>query len=617
MSKFYQTMLRAVREAKPDGQLMVIPIDIERNPELRSALSPSLHAPFEFESLMLNSGLEPQTFAETDGLHLLKSRRLAMNAPLAAKRVQTNIDQNETVDTFYHQADTVGELFSHQVSWAHFAQLSTELQKQTQFGKGSAEILRLQQLTPAGTWNRIRFLESLKHQDSMMMFDGGWMIPLGQEQEIEGLINVFRSLPRSKFRDIQLSEAFRPFESASPPVTIRQLSDELNTHVYAINTSPWPVTVRLNSSEAKLFRLQVIPGSAGSISTAALQSDDHGKIEWKLPPYSLWAARCSDNSVRFNEYEFELPDAAADRLRRKIYSLRTKLAEAQKAAPIPVIENPDFELFGHASLNNWDFGQQATAKIRLDVQQAHQGRVSLRMSNQETQPVWIRSNTIPVPETGRLSISAWVRMGEDGQQPPLRLAIEGQVGELNYYRFGAIGSLSPNPQANQLTSQWQRFAVHFDDLPPNVTNLRVGFDLMGQGSVNIDQVEVYDRWLDENDAKAITQRIASCNPLLANQQTFESCRQLLNGYWLRFLDENFATPGTEPSTNEQRSEAVPGAVSPTANLRDNRESQNIVQEIGSGSGDQNGQSNSVGDRTADGRQKSIFRRFRKPRKSNR
>jgi hypothetical protein len=62
---------------------------------------------------------------------------------------------------------------------------------------------------------------------------------------------------------------------------------------------------------------------------------------------------------------------------------------------------------------------------------------------------------------------------------------------------------------------------------------------MGKGNVQLDQVEVFDRWFDKNDTKVITQRLASCGPLLANQATFESCRLLLNGYWLQFLDEHF------------------------------------------------------------------------------
>jgi len=167
------------------------------------------------------------------------------------------------------------------------------------------------------------------------------------------------------------------------------------------------------------------------------------------------------------------------------------------------------------------------------------GPGSLIMNSLDQTPVWIRSNTFDGPETGRLSISVWLRTDDPQKQPPLRLAIEGKSGSDSYYRFGSVGSLSPDSASNQIQSKWKRFAVHFDDLPADgLSNVRVGFDLMGPGSVNIDHVQVFDRWFDENDAKAITQILASTGPLLSNQETFESCRQLLSGYWTRFLDRH-------------------------------------------------------------------------------
>jgi hypothetical protein len=187
------------------------------------------------------------------------------------------------------------------------------------------------------------------------------------------------------------------------------------------------------------------------------------------------------------------------------------------------------------------------------------------MHNRTAQPMWIRSHAIPVPETGRLSVSVWLRSAKSDQQPPLRIAIEAQQGDQSYYRFGSIGSLSPTPQLNQISSQWQRFAVHFDDLPPErLTNLKIGFDLMGPGEIEIDQIEIYDRWFDELDAKAITQRLASCGPLLATPATWESSRLLLSGYWLQFLDNYFrdqaavetaAQPANDTESNAEQDDS--------------------------------------------------------------
>jgi len=67
---------------------------------------------------------------------------------------------------------------------------------------------------------------------------------------------------------------------------------------------------------------------------------------------------------------------------------------------------------------------------------------------------------------------------------------------------------------------------------------------MGPGEVLIDNVQVYDRWFDENDAKAITQILASAGTLLSKPETIDSCRRLLDGYWVQFLDLYIETGST-------------------------------------------------------------------------
>ena len=113
-----------------------------------------------------------------------------------------------------------------------------------------------------------------------------------------------------------------------------------------------------------------------------------------------------------------------------------------------------------------------------------------------------------------------------------------------------------------MDAKWKRFAVHFDDLPVDgLSNVRVGFDLMGPGEVEVDHVQVFDRWFDENDAKAVTQMLASTGPLLSKPEKFDSCRRLLDGYWTRFLDHYISTT-PEPVASQPtpiQNEILPGS----------------------------------------------------------
>ena len=114
-----------------------------------------------------------------------------------------------------------------------------------------------------------------------------------------------------------------------------------------------------------------------------------------------------------------------------------------------------------------------------------------------------------------------------------------------------MGSLAADQKETQIGAQWRRFAVHFSDLPlETLTEVRVGFDLMGAGEVQIDRVELFDRWMDESDLKALTQIFASIGPLLDQPEKMEQCRQILNGYWPQFLreyvDESAASVDQQP-----------------------------------------------------------------------
>ncbi|MEM9410744.1 MAG: hypothetical protein AAGA30_06495, partial [Planctomycetota bacterium] len=140
-----------------------------------------------------------------------------------------------------------------------------------------------------------------------------------------------------------------------------------------------------------------------------------------------------------------------------------------------------------------------------------------------------------------------------------------------YYRFAEVGGLIVDGRHSQLASEWKRFAVHFDDLPQieSGVGLRVGFDLMGQGEFYVDQVEIFDRWMDENDLKTLTQMVASIGPLIQQPVKMEQCRKILEGYWPMFLKEYVgnSTVVTNPSGNKDPTAAESRATTIRSSMR--------------------------------------------------
>lgn len=583
MALWYEDMAASVRRSLPAGKLYLAPVDLYRNEETASALSPSLHGSIDFEQIMLHMGLSTRMLAGVDeagrenGVVLLNPHRLAPDQMLSSQRVDIGVENSKQAQKFLAQSRYAGDLFTHRISWAHFAQL----QAQSPFGSQRTPLMRLQQMAPAEHFNRQRFIESIKNRDARMLIDGGWMMTMGQESSILEMMTVYGNLPDEKFEDVESGDA----SLRSLPLAVRQHKGTDQSTFYVANASPWEVEVKLyfqvsgsaptveslsrheldvqtTVSVLQTSSSKSAPAKTSNASNAETKKGGPFEIRISVPPFGLVGGRSSDQGFALNGFEFKLPENADRNLRRHVYSLQAKLLKSGTAQPMGVIENPEFVLGGQSTLSGWDAGDQPSSKIRLNsvtgaaqtfVNPAQSGnsgkdqsqtpdRISLVMTSDDQDPVWIRSNAFDAPETGRLSISVWLKTKDAAKQPPLRLAVEGQIAGQrtgsSYYRFGSVGSLSPDANSNQIGTEWKRFAVHFDDLPvEGLNNVRIGFDLMGPGNVSIDNVQVFDRWFDESDSKAITQLLASTGPLLSRPESWDRCRRLLTGYWGKFLDE--------------------------------------------------------------------------------
>ncbi|MDG1872761.1 MAG: family 10 glycosylhydrolase [Mariniblastus sp.] len=550
MTGWYQDMVSTIQRSRPAAKLYLAPVDLYRNQETASALSPSLHTSSNFAASMFDRGLDIDALQKStlenqdSGIVLLNPHRIAPDQSLSSRRIDQAVEHSSQSNQYFKKSAVQGDLFVHRVSWAHFAQL----QEQSPFGEQQAPLMRLQQMAPSGQFNRQRFVQSIKERDSRLLVDGGWMITMGQESSLKELMNVFSQLPDKKFDDV-ISTTHSGTKPESLPIAVRQYRQGSESYFYVANASPWPIQARLLISVESAAPPQVMSLAKTDKSqffpvqpTEGEEKQGRYQMEFTIPAYGLIGGMSANDNFDVLDFAFALPEGSDKVLKKQVYVLQAKLIKASNPAAMGVLANPDFSSQNLPSLNGWDKGRQATGKIRLESASENllNGQVSagsVIMSNQDETPVWIRSNVFDGPESGRLSISVWLRTDDPQKQPPLRLAIEGMSGGESYYRFGSVGSLSPNPETNQIQSKWKRFAVHFDDLPVDgLSNVRIGFDLMGPGTVNIDHVEVFDCWFDENDAKAITQILASTGPLLSNQETFESCRQLLRGYWTQFLD---------------------------------------------------------------------------------
>jgi hypothetical protein len=147
---------------------------------------------------------------------------------------------------------------------------------------------------------------------------------------------------------------------------------------------------------------------------------------------------------------------------------------------------------------------------------------------------WLVSEPIPPPRSGRLYVSVRLRTADNKTQPRVHVGIEG---ELDGRPFNRADQLGTDP-TKVLDAQWREFVFPVEDLPTKgLANLRVTFDLLGEGIVMVDDVRLYDLYLTKREQDFMTYRIVAVAVHFIREGKYDACARLLDGYWPRMLAE--------------------------------------------------------------------------------
>lgn len=558
MANWYDRMGQVLTTQSNSARLYVAPIDLYRNAELASRIAPNLHRTIDFEKLLIQMGLADRSVTPQSGKRATKvvrliPHRLAFDRSTIQQRSNAAVKNAKQIDSVFRNSGFAGDLFHHRGQWAHFLQL----QQLKPFARQKTPLVRMQRLGPGQKFSRQRFVEAIVKQDSRMIVDGGWR-SLANDPGCDDLLEVFRQLPAQSFIGVA-NKTLAGIDSL--PVVVRQLSWNGKTIFYIANASPWNAKVTLNVPAKNASGEQAIQ----SLSKAkfALSKTNSDRVDVELPPFGLVGGVSSEGAIM--SYSFDWSQEVAVDLRKRIFALQLKLQQALRVPAVDTLVNPDFNLLADTdqAIGGWEIGDQPKSAFQL--QQA--GQVGndpqpetppnadsfLRVSGVGDGISWIRSHPLKPTSTGRLSISVLLRIPADAKRPTdakrqveekppvIRVAVDGRAANSDYYRFGVVGQELKRLPASQLVdSDWKRFAVHFDDLPDQLSDLRIGFDVIGAGVVDIAKVRLYDRWFDEKDARAITQLLASADAMSLQPARFDRCRRLLEEYWAVFLNEYFS-----------------------------------------------------------------------------
>jgi hypothetical protein len=518
LADFHRRTAQVVTRARPGARLYLAGGHMLDNSQIQHSLRPALPPRMNVDEVLLNLGLRAPLYRDQDGIVFLRPQRISPPGSLTANGADLEVNLSPEVDRLFSGGRDSASLFYHEPQKARLASFDAK----SPFGPANTYTWLVSQISPSGDRNRRRFVHSLATLDAQQMFDGGWLLALGQEDASRELLGIYRQLPAARFETV-------PGESQ--PVTIRTVVRGSQTFAYLVNDSPWAATVNVQVEMPAGCRLETLGG--GKVEDSLLPKPPGAVWSVKLKAFDLVAVAFSAPGVRLSRPEVKLADEVRVVLEQRIQDLRSRAEALLNPVPMHVLENPSFELPSTDNrIPGWSVDGGDGAAAVLDRQEKPSGTQSLHVSS-EGRPISLHSNPFEPPHTGRLSVSVQLRVADAARQPPLRLAIEGKLGDKDYYRFAAVGSADTD--AVPLAKEWASYDFKIDDLPAEgLTDLRVRLDLLGAGEVWIHDIEIFDLAFTPEERVALTKIILLTSYKLQAGQVAD-CARLLEGYWPQFL----------------------------------------------------------------------------------
>jgi len=441
----------------------------------------------------------------------------------------------------FSQSELHGAVFFHAPTTAQLPQLDAK----SPWGAVNTQTWFANTITPSHFYNRERFISKLAKTDCRVLVDGGWFLPLGQEDHVRDLLGTYQQLPDVAFETI--NNKLNPIPQ---PLVIRRyvesgIKDGTKTYLYVLNDSPWAVTAQIDIN----MQPDGVPVSLSQKSKSSYRWHLNGAT-WQvvMEPFDLVAIRIDRVEARVVSASVQFNKDVIPKLRENILAVNQQLSRLEQPTAL-LIRNGDFEDRGiSSSVNGWIFDKSPGNLVTVGTAVAQQGQryLELQRTTASQNTLWVRSEPFAVPTTGRIAFSVWLRTKEAAQAPTVRLAIEGRYYGQPYYRPRTIGRVQTGRASNQqpavLHANWTKYVIVVDDLPVRgLTDIRVGFDLMSAGQVEIDNLQVYDLWFQPREYRELMKEVSIAFSHQKQGRVADSYR-FLNAFWPRYISR-YTPPG--------------------------------------------------------------------------
>jgi len=520
LGEFYRRVQAELTAARGGARLYLAGVEMFAGEELQRELRPALPREMAINEALLRIGIDARSHGQDEGIVLLRPERIAPRWSLARQAVSLEIgqmlqiEQQHDMRLPFEGLPVPGSLFFHEPQEVRVRSFDEKSPFQPTYTWLAT------QPVPSAWQNRRRFVHGLATLDCQVMFDGGWQLPLGQEDSLRGVVAAYRQLPAVRFR--------RLLGDLTQPVSIRYATHAGATYVYVVNDAPFATTATIDVDYPSGCRMEELSG----LRQVRPPVRDAGGARWtvELEPYDLVAVRFSSPRVTLSRPEVFCPPQVQAELQARIDDLIDRAATVTEFPPLlQVLDNPDFEhpAAPDGEILGWSTAIEPGSTIALDDTHAQRGGRSARIVS-DGDTASLISEAFDPPTTGRLTMAVWLRAAEGSPPTTFRYRLEGQWRGKPFLRW----------QTRRVVPEWKLFRVEATDLPlEGLSRLRVRFDLVGPGEIWVDNVQLSALAFNEIEKNALLKLIAPADLKLQRGQVGD-CIQLLEGYWPRFLTAN-------------------------------------------------------------------------------
>lgn len=514
VAAFYRRVHQELTTRSPGVQLYLAGARMFEGEAMQQQLRPALPRQLTLERTMIQVGIDPRRFSDSEGPTLLYGETVRPWTSLAEQSVSLELESMRKAEDLANDFGATGAMFYHQPQETTLPSFDRLSPFETSFTRLTTQAL------PSESQNRRRFVRALAHFDPVVTVDGGLRMSLGQEDSLRDLITLYRRLPAARFKEIRS-------EAGSEPLAVRYLQTADATYVLVINEAGFPVSGRIRLQTPSGCRLEEVTGMR---PTAPLRADKDGCYwDLELEAYDAMGAWLPSGKVQILGATARWSPEIDRVLEARVSELVSRRFALSRPHEWGGLENPGFEaaVSENGQIQGWMFPRGSEEMVQVDSTQAHGGRSSLRLKSTGEQTS-IMSLCFPPPRTGRLAITMWVRSGTSLPAPPLRIGVLGIHQGRTFPRSAMIEGVNED---------WSLVGVSVPDMPvEGIKDLRLHVQLSGPGEIWIDDVRLEDLAFGRQEAAALLKTVVPARETLVDRQVTQ-CIRILESYWPRFLLE--------------------------------------------------------------------------------